>query len=110
MINSPMFAVAWAAVLALCVAVFAPVSLTSVAAQDVVAEGSMVQNNGIIDVAPAPGRITCSAAHNILADKGYRDISSIDCVGQLYRFNVSKNGKAMTVLMNADSAGYFEVY
>ena len=71
--------------------------------------GYLTQTHGVIDREP-PGQVSCQQGAAILRRKGFERVEPFDCAGILYRFSVRKNDRNMTVLMNADSAGYVELY
>jgi hypothetical protein len=50
--------------------------------------------------------MSCRAARNILANRGYSYITTRDCVGHYYSFNGSKNGHKYRLSVNAVTGRY----
>ena len=47
------------------------------------------------------GRLSCGAAKAQVRNRGYRNVSTIECRGATYTFRASRNGNASQVFVNA---------
>ncbi|WP_421696469.1 hypothetical protein [Aestuariivirga sp.] len=48
-----------------------------------------------------PGKLSCGQARRLVKDRGYYNISAVDCVGKIYTFWAFRNGKRFYVSVNS---------
>ena len=84
-------------------------SISGVSAQEG-PNAHMQQTYGVIELPAPDSAVTCAKGAALLKTKGYSKIEAFDCAGSIFRFRLYKGTRRLIVLMNADSAGYVEVY
>ena len=54
---------------------------------------------------PAVRRMSCERARNLVRNKGYRNVRTVECRGATYTFRGVRNGRQIVVYVNARSGG-----
>ncbi len=57
----------------------------------------------------APAAISCAKASKVVSDYGFKDVKSLDCKGQIYAFNATRDGKKFAIKLNAANGELTEV-
>lgn len=47
------------------------------------------------------GRLSCGSAKSMVRERGFRNVSTIECRGRTYTFRATRNGRQATVLVNS---------
>ena len=72
--------------------------------------GHLEPSSAAMVVSSPSSAVTCRQGETILRSRGYTQIKAFDCGGIIFRYKVWKKNRQMVVLMNADSAGFVEIY